>query len=487
MIGAAISGLMTGGGMANMILGSYPPLGIQWNKSAFRYWPNMIPGVADLIALYHRERITSTEYFDRMREQGYDETTAQNFLAASYSLLTPENYVTLLHRDILSEDNVNKNLSLLGYSAEQANLLKKIAEFYPSVGDLITFAVREVFTTETAAKYGQFQDIPEDFIKESHKVGLSDENARRYWAAHWNLPSITQGFEMFHRDIIDEDGIKELLKSLDVMPYWREKLMQMSYSPLTRVDVRRMYGTGTLSKDEVYDNYRYFGYSPDNAQKMTDFTIKYENGDSLQLNRSAIVKAYKLGIISDDKLLDYLNELYDSPEIARFYYDIARTEKQNDELEAKKKSITDRFLKGDTTIDKARTELTEAGYPAPYIDNTVEELKNSKGVKVKLPSKTDLENWLKLGVIDEDYYTNTMLDTGYRQQDIEYFLTEIALEKDTSERRFLSQSVYVRWLKKGIITEEVFTDNLTKMKVSQKDIDRLIEEVNIILGEKEGE
>lgn len=468
-----------------MILSSYPPLGVAYNKAAFKAWPNAIPGISDLLQLVRRKEITASDYVTHVMENGFDEHYAKGFLAASETMLQAAEYVTLWRRGELSDGDLYERLSVLAYTDEGIDLLKKVSEFYPSVGDLINFAVREVYTPTIAEKYGQFEDLPRDYINESHKVGLSEDTAKLYWAAHWQLPSITQANEMLHRGVISEDEHEQLLRALDVMPYWRPRLRDISYNTLTRVDVRRMYSVGTLDKIGVYKSYREFGYNDTNAKLMTDFTVKYESGDSLELNRSSLEKAYKLGIIDDGKLLEYLNQLYDSEQIARFYYNIARTEKQNDELAAKKKSMLDRYQKGDVSIPQAQKELTQAGYPAEYVSNTVTEMQNSKGVKVKLPSRQDLENWLKKGVIEEDYYTDTMLDIGYREKDIEYYLTEIALERDTSDRKFLSRQVYVRWYKKGIISQDTFTENLSKMGVFQEDIDKLIEEVQTELGEKE--
>ena len=85
------------------------------------------------------------------------------------------------------------------------------------------------------------------------KAGLPEEQARNYWAAHWELPSAQMGYAMFQRRIIDHETLVMLLKSLDIMPFWRDKLIEMSYNPLTRVDVRRMYGLGVLSEEEVYN------------------------------------------------------------------------------------------------------------------------------------------------------------------------------------------------------------------------------------------
>ena len=89
---------------------------------------------------------------------------------------------------------------------------------------------------------------------------MDKEVLQWYWRAHWELPSPTTGFEMLHRlhpDVLevigekykemglnpddlktDLDTLKELLKISDYPKYWRDRLAAISYSPLTRVDLR---------------------------------------------------------------------------------------------------------------------------------------------------------------------------------------------------------------------------------------------------------
>ena len=135
-------------------------------------------------------------------------------------------------------------------------------------------SVREAFTPEIAGRFGQYEDLPREYVKWVGKKGLSAEWAERYWAAHWSLPSPQQGFEMLHRGIITPDELRLLLRALDIMPFWRDKLIQISYNPLTRVDIRRMYNLDVLSEQDVYKCYLDIGYNDLNAKRLTEFTIK---------------------------------------------------------------------------------------------------------------------------------------------------------------------------------------------------------------------
>ncbi|GAH58877.1 unnamed protein product, partial [marine sediment metagenome] len=45
--------------------------------------------------------------------------------------------------------------------------------------------------------------------------------------------------------------LDSLFMATDIMPWWREKLKAISYNPLTRVDVRRVFKMGIVSEEQV--------------------------------------------------------------------------------------------------------------------------------------------------------------------------------------------------------------------------------------------
>jgi hypothetical protein len=170
--------------------------------------------------------------------------------------------------------NLDRELRKIGVHPNYFPLLKELAYQIPPIADIITMAVREAFTPDIAARFGQYEGLPEQFVQMTGKKGLSREWAERYWAAHWTLPSPQQGFEMLHRGIISRDDLGLLLRALDIMPFWRDKLIEMAYVPLTRVDIRRMYALGIINEKEVNKAYQDIGYNTENAARLTAFTVK---------------------------------------------------------------------------------------------------------------------------------------------------------------------------------------------------------------------
>ncbi len=54
MVLGAVRVLMAGGSLANMILGIFPPLATAYTKWSYSKWPNMLPGLGDLVEMRYR-------------------------------------------------------------------------------------------------------------------------------------------------------------------------------------------------------------------------------------------------------------------------------------------------------------------------------------------------------------------------------------------------------------------------------------------------
>src|SRR6267143_98587 len=124
--------------------------------------------------------------------------------------------------------------------------------------------------------------------------GISRTWAERYWGAHWIVPGNEEAFAMFQRTLdepLDEnadeirlsDGstvhniiggstLRLLLREKDIAPFYRDKLTQLAYHPLTRIDIRRLAALGLLDHAGVERGYLDLGYSQKNALRLADFT-----------------------------------------------------------------------------------------------------------------------------------------------------------------------------------------------------------------------
>lgn len=471
---AALAAIPTVLGMLGSVSGLIPSLS-RWSQYGINnMWSNQIPDAYILLAMVWRKWITEETFYESMKKLGYDKYWSEGMYLATQERPNIYEYITLWRRGKIDRMSLDYEAEKLGVNGEMLELFKQVTEYFPTPAELIRYAIREVYTPEVVKEYGMMEAIPEDFLKEAEKAGLPIDQAKNAWAAHWTLPSPGQGFEMMQRGVINPQQLMVLLRTLDIMPYWRDKLTQIAYRPYSRVDVRRMYATNTLDRDGVKRAYLDLGYDDEKAEKMTEFTIAYETDEMQGLSRANIINAYKKSIITREQLSEYLFELGYNANVTEFWLAMADYEKTSEELKEFEGDIIELFKLGDADISSIRQQLYDQNLPAVYVNDLIQKLQNRKGIRRKVASKEDMDIWLAEGIITQVQYAERLRLMGYRDDDIQNYLTQIILKSESEELNFLGIATYKQWLKDGIMTKEEFINTLTAMGRIPQDITRFI-------------
>ncbi len=484
LLGALAAISLIGGQLQNTI-SLYPPLWNAYQKWALSTWPNVNPTVAELIGLRYKGEIDEAAYTTRCTEAGIGPEWSGRLWNAAHNLLTAADYISLWRRDIITEAECDEKLRKLQLSDNDIALAKRTTEFVPSPSDIVRFAVREAYSPEIAAKFGQYQDIPDQYLSEAKKAGLPENVAKQFWAAHWELPSPSMGYEMYQRRIIDKPTLEMLLRSLDVMPFWRDKLIQLSYNPITRVDVRRMYATGVITEDEVYNAYLDIGYSPENAKRLQTFTTMDNTNEVENPTLSAVKKAFSDNLITIEQFKQYLKDLNYTDPVIDFWVAMVQYDKHQSEIDDLVKEVKAQYKNTLITIDEARKMLEGADLPASYINHQLTLMLKVQSSRVKLPTRSDLTDWLRLQMINEQQFIERMLKLGYSREDTELYLTEIAKTVDVSKVSYMQQATYDKWFKMGLLTEQRYRFVLGQMHKRQEDVELAVQAVKQSMTNKE--
>jgi hypothetical protein len=385
--------------------------------------PEELADAQAYVEAFIRGEISPADLHYYLRQQGLPDTVADMLVKIRDPLLNVGEIQVGYNRGLISEDEAVSRLRKLGYTDDEIPHLLKLAKYIPSVQDFVRFAVRECFTPAIAEKYGQYQDYPPEFEEYAKKAGLDPEYAKYYWAAHWELPSITMGFEMLHRGIIDYDELKVLLRALDVMPYWRDKLIQLSFNPYTRIDVRRMYKAGVLSKDEVFKAYKDLGYDDDHAGKMTQWVCNESNQDTRDLTKAEIMSLYEDRIISQDEVKSMLQTLAYQEEEIDMLINLSEYKKARERLNLVKSALESSYLAGLIDRNDALIYLEKFGLPASEVQDLLDTWDLKQEVRNTLPSKADIDKFYMSQLIDENVYKVMLRGLGYPDQIIDFYLT----------------------------------------------------------------
>ena len=384
--------------------------------------PYEIMQPADAIRARHFGLIGNEEAEIIFRMHGHTAEDAVKLIETGETVPPEGEQIVWWLRELIDDAQLQSGLTKKGWSEASIGNIKQAAFFIPPVQDLITMAVREVFTPEVAARFGQFDDFPEDFAVWSKKQGVSEDWARNYWAAHWALPSVQMGFEMLHRGVIEKADLNLLLRASDVMPFWRDKIIDISFSPLTRVDIRRMHKLEVLTVEDVNKAYRDIGYSEENAQRLTDFTVQLnapkeedDPDDLTQLTRANIIGLFEDGVFTKETATDLLIGIGLSEASAALFVEASSLDLERQRRKDEIKIILDQAEFGSITFEEAQDALNGLGLESGEITAAITKLQKVDARRNKLPSKADLDKMVKKKIISKEIYLETLQRIGYNK------------------------------------------------------------------------
>jgi hypothetical protein len=290
----------------------------------------------------------------------------------------------------MSEEQVNEYLTWLGYADKDIEHWKLMSWFLPGPMDLVNWQAKEVFEPEMIERYGlddEFEGLKhEDF----RKVGVTEEQEKNFWRAHWQHASWMQVVEMLHRGLLTADGkltespttpdawaerdekgreaMYEWFRLVEIPPFWRDLLNASSWNIPTRVDVRRWWDMRTIDEAELYSIYHRQGYHGKDLENYVMWTKVYTAFPDLMVR-------WKNGWINEADV---------------------------------------------------RSELANLGMPEERIEEMIQTkikaAKPERTAKERDLTKTDIIKGLKREVISREQTIELLMDLGYDEDEADYLI-----------------------------------------------------------------
>lgn len=445
--------------------------------------------------LFFRSEGLANELKDHLAELGWSETQIKAWGVLSKQLLGARELIDAKRRSLILNDDYIRGMTSLGFTQSDSIIIEKISHVIPPVNDLISMAVREAWDNETAQRFGYDLEYPEQVESAAAMQGLDSEWTKRYWRAHWQLPSPQMGFEMLHRlrsnvskVPFTEDDLKRLLKVADYPQFFRDRLIEISYSPLTRVDVRRMYRVGVLDREGVKQSYLDLGYNDKNAERLTEFTIRYETGnntdkleDYTNLTLTLAKQAYIKGLINREDYLERLSSLNYNQEDAQLIVHMAEMERQlkltPDNIPSYQNTminlVADAYGLKTIDSDTARSMLADLSLP----DDQITYLLTVTDFEVNLKQQNNVIKLIGEAYISRAYDRSEVITLlskmnipASQQANI---MIEFDIQRDYRSRR-LTEAQYRLALKSKYITQEEYLENMRGLGYCDKDASLLL-------------
>ena len=223
-----------------------------------------------------------------------------------------------------------------------------------------------------------------------------------------------------------------------------DKIIEGAYKPFTRVDVRRMYKSGSLTDAEVIRAYKDIGYDDDKAEKLYQFTKDWAEGsgedvttETKEFTRGVIIQLLSRGLYDEDTAIAELIEIGYSQPDATTLVSLELIKRDLDERDDQLKVIERRYDNNTITEAEALSEADKLDLAPTERDLFQTKLTAERLSRVKRPTVSTLTKMAKKGVIELDEYESTLLDLGYTELWAARFveLVELGLEgEDVSEQ-----------------------------------------------------
>lgn len=361
------------------------------------------------------------------KEHGWPDDSIAAFIEIFAQRVGVGDLSLLLLREKMSPGDFDAELTKRGYKQDEIAKIKELQQVIPQLNDIIRMAVREAFTPAVVSRFQLHAELPGEMVSWAKKQGLSEDWARAYWASHWELPSLSMGFEMLHRGEIDPGDMELLIRTHDVSPFWRDKLLAISYSPYTRVDVRRMYGAGVLGIEDVLRSYMDIGYDLEKATRMTEFTVALSNAAERDLTKSEVLAGFKIGYFGQEETVDQLLALgYDQAE-AEYYVSKVLYDLWQREIKEQVKYLEQQYVRSMIGQNDVYSALGKLNLPSEQINRYLRTWDIKREAKTKTLTAATLVKFRSQEVISDDEFANEMSGIGYSNRYIEWYLKSIGI------------------------------------------------------------
>lgn len=388
---------------------------------------------------------------------------------------------------------------------DAAEIMKGLTRVVPGPADLIRFMLKDVEDANIVKKFGLYDEFNQKYkgtlLRWFKDQGVPDNVALYEWAAHWQNMPWTQLQEMKFRLRPDKYGARvdpkgypyvvndldlfDALGQNDIPPFWRYKLMEVSYRLPRLIDVRRAYFQGVVNDEFVLSDLLDRGNSPDTAASLLGV---YQRLRRDFVRRSRIVRLYQTDSVGEDQARQLLaGEGYQPGEIqdAIVWADIEASAAVTRRCV---RQIQARFTRGEIPRTDLPGVLAGFGFSAKQIARVVQSVSCTLATKPKDLTAAQICDFNGRGILSNDEALARLLRLGYSEDDAARMFAQCqnkqgekaakvaakAAKDEAKKHKPLTQGQILRLAVKGEITPADATQRLIDRGLTADDAMKLV-------------
>lgn len=247
-----------------------------------------LPSAAEANNAWLKGGLTQADWECYTKAEGHKLPHAAKIRDAEQERTTAHDAIHLLNRGFIDDAGFKDRIRKKGVLDDNVEKdIRNMAVEWPHMADLVQFMSRHVNNDEAIADGDLDRNFDANFnglIKTwADGAGVSEDLARFHWRAHWMKVPYTTLREMLHRlrptkygkDMaVDRDLMRRQLIQDDYMPGFVDRLMEISYLPITEGDTKHQYMLGLIDDDQLPEQLMDVSKSPDDAKALAELFAK---------------------------------------------------------------------------------------------------------------------------------------------------------------------------------------------------------------------
>lgn len=263
-------------------------------------------------------------------------------------------------------------------------------------------------------------DPPGDALRQ-YQMRFVDPAVSYYdWAAHWDIPDMDWWLTGWARGVIDEKAVRDAATIRNIPAELHDALFPVWQEIIPLWLLPDVLGAGQMSESEAIAYAQKIGIEPESAKILVQYglskakaTVGALGAQLAGISATNAREMYVDGIINEATYLQLLIDHGYTQEAAQLTVDL---ENQKQALAARKTYVTNIIAEVDAgliTEQQMIDDLYAKGYTPVEVATATNKVKSAKVAKAKLPTRAELTDMLKVGVLTGDQWLSYMQQIGY--------------------------------------------------------------------------
>ena len=327
----------------------------------------------------------------------------------------------------------DKFLSWYGYDGTARGIIADLWWKVASFDDLVRFAHHGLLGGGGSSQALDPDKPPPALVDGAGKLGIDADLATRMWQSHFEHPAGSQALEMWHRGIITEAQLNQLLTLQGIDPDWQDPLKTASHPPIPRLVIRQLLHLGLMTEQQAFEAHKALGYDDVTSRQMVDYCKAFyglENADPTaddrDLTKAEVLDGYHKGVITADQARTALQGLNYADTTIDFY--LAREDlKATQDLKAAYLTRYQAlYVNGILSAEEVTNDLATLGLGDAEVKQQLSLWYLQRISQVQRPTKAELVRWYKAGIINKEIWTAEMRLEGFSDRYISWYDAEIS-------------------------------------------------------------